>query len=182
MSVSFMSAYFGNEPLAPTNKSLRNNPWSVLKGHGILHNTTIHHDDAVMALDFHVFDIQDFGILIGHPLEKLFVNPPKIGDLDIKLGRDTFTIPITQAKNSMAESLPYPNLPMEVMSVLPFDSPKPSLEKDAKLFIEEEDDLGEAIDLPTEAVLTQPPVELKTLPAGLRYAFLNGDKKHSCNH
>jgi hypothetical protein len=71
---------------------------------------------------------------------------------------------------------------MEVMSVLPFDSPKPSLEKDAKLFIEEEDNLGETIDLPTKAVLTQPPVELKTLPAGLRYAFLNGDKKHSCNH
>jgi hypothetical protein len=176
MSISFMSAYFGNEPLAPTNKSLRNNPWLVLKGHGILHNTTIHHDDAIMALDFHVFDIQDFAILIGHPLEKLFVNPPKIGDLDIKLGRDTFTIPITQAKNSMVESLPYPNLPMEVMSVLPFDSPKLSLEKDAKLFIEEEDDLGETIDLPIEAVPTQPSVELKTLPAGLRYAFLNSNK------
>jgi len=67
MSVSFAYAYFGNEPLALTNKSLRNNPRSVLKGHGILHNTTIHHDDVVMALDFHVFDIQDFDILIGHP-------------------------------------------------------------------------------------------------------------------
>jgi hypothetical protein len=39
-----------------------------------------------MALDFHVFDIQDFDILIGHPLEKLFVDPPKIGELDIKRG------------------------------------------------------------------------------------------------
>jgi hypothetical protein len=38
------------------------------------------------------------------------------------------------------------------MLILPFDSPKLSLEKDAKLFIEEEDDLGEAIDLPTEKV------------------------------
>jgi len=67
MYVSFAFAYFGNESFAPTNKSLRNNPWSVLKGHGILHNTTIHHDDVVMALDLHVFDIQDFDILIGHP-------------------------------------------------------------------------------------------------------------------
>ena len=65
--VTFASAYFGNELLSPTIKSLRNNPWSILKGHEILHNTTIHHDDAVMALDFHVFDIQDFYILIGHP-------------------------------------------------------------------------------------------------------------------
>ena len=57
MSTSFASAYFGNEPLAPINKSLRDNPRSILKGHGILHNTTIHHDNAEMALDFHVFDI-----------------------------------------------------------------------------------------------------------------------------
>jgi hypothetical protein len=53
-------------------------------------------------------------------LEKLFIDPPKIGDLSVKLGRDTFSIPFTQAKNSVAESLPYHNLPKEVMSVLPF--------------------------------------------------------------
>jgi hypothetical protein len=76
----------------------------------------------------------------------------------------------------VAESLPYPNLPKEVMTVLTFDSLESSLEKDAKLFIEEEDDLGETIDLPTEEVPAQPPVELKPLPTGLRYAFLNGDK------
>ena len=57
MSASFTSAYFGNEPLGLTNKTFRDNPWSILKGHGILHNTTIHHDDTVMALNFHVFDI-----------------------------------------------------------------------------------------------------------------------------
>ena len=76
----------------------------------------------------------------------------------------------------MAESLPYPNLPKEVLSVLPFDSPESSLEKDLKVFIEEEDDLGETIDLPQEEVPTRPLVELKPLPAGLCYAFLNGDK------
>jgi hypothetical protein len=36
------------------------------------------------------------------------------------------------------------------MSVLPFDPPELSLEKDAKLFVEEDDDLGETIDLPQE--------------------------------
>jgi hypothetical protein len=100
-----------------------------------------------MALDFHVSDITEFNILIGHPLEKLFLEPPKIGDLDVKLGRGTFTIPITQAKNSVAESLSHLDMPKEVMSVLPFKSPESSLEKDAKLFVEEEDDLGETIDL-----------------------------------
>ena len=50
----------------------------------------------------------------------------------------------------MAESLPYPKLPKEVMSVSPFESPESSLEKDAKLFIQKENDLGETIELPKE--------------------------------
>ena len=88
--------------------------------------------------------------MIGHPLEKLLVEPPTSGDLDIKLERDTFSIPITRAKNSVAESLPHSTLPKEVMSVSPFGSLESSLEKYAKLFIEEEDDLGETIELPKE--------------------------------
>ena len=107
-----------------------------------------------MVLDFHIFDIQDFNIMIGHPLEKLFTEPPKIGELDIKLGKDTFSIPITRAINLVVDTLPYPDLPKEVMSVSPCESPKSSLEKDAKLFIEEEDDLGETIELPKKDVPT----------------------------
>jgi hypothetical protein len=60
------------------------------------------------------------------------------------------------------------------MSVAPFESPESSLEKDTQLFIEE-DDLGETIKLPKEEVPTQPLVELKPLPFGLRYVFLNGN-------
>ena len=60
-----------------------------------------------MALDFHVFDTKDFDIMIGHPLENLFTEPPKIGELDIKLGKDTFSIPTTRAKNSVVDTLPY---------------------------------------------------------------------------
>jgi hypothetical protein len=60
--------------------------------------------------------------MIGHPLEKLIVELPPLGALDVKLGRDTFTIHIARVKNSMADSLPYPHLLKEVMSVLPFNS------------------------------------------------------------
>jgi hypothetical protein len=62
------------------------------------------------------------------------------------------------------------------MSVFRFESPESSLEKDAKLFIEEEDDLGETIDLPSKEVPAPPLVDLKPLSAGVHYAFLNGDK------
>jgi hypothetical protein len=54
----------------------------------------------------------------------------------------------------VAKPLPYPNLPSEVMSVTPFDSPESSLEKDTIFFIEDKDDLGETIDLPKEKVST----------------------------
>ena len=48
----------------------------------------------------------------------------------------------------MVDTLSYHELPKEVMSVSPFESPQSSLDKDAKLFIEEEDDLGKTIHLP----------------------------------
>ena len=92
--------------------------------------------------------------MIWHPLEKLFIETPSSGDLDVKIGRNTFSIPITLAKNSVLGILPYHEPPEEVMSVSPFESPESSLDKDAKLFIEEEDDLGETIDLPQEEAST----------------------------
>jgi hypothetical protein len=46
--------------------------------------------------------------MIRLSLEKLFIEPPKTGDLEIKLGRDTFSVPITRAKNLVADSLLYP--------------------------------------------------------------------------
>jgi hypothetical protein len=90
MSASFASTYFSNKTLAPTNKSLRVAPRSRLMGRGILHSATIHHGDVIMALDFHIFDILDFDITIGHHLEKLLIEPPTLGDLDIKLERHFF--------------------------------------------------------------------------------------------
>ena len=64
----------------------------------------------------------------------------------------------------MADNLTYHEPPKEVMLVSPFESPKSSLDKDVKLFIEEEDDLGETIDLPQEEAPARPPVELKPYP------------------
>jgi hypothetical protein len=49
---------------------------------------------------------------------------------------ESFSIQVPRAKNLVAEPLPYPNFPSEVMLVAPFDSPELSLEKDAKFFIE----------------------------------------------
>src|SRR6185312_16021027 len=50
-----------------------------------------------------------------------------------------------------------------------------SLEKDVELFIQEEDDSGETLEIPTDERPSRPPIELKPLSSGLRYAFLNDD-------
>jgi hypothetical protein len=65
------------------------------------------------------------------------------------------------------------------MAISPFESSKSSLENDAELFIQEENDLEETLDLPTHERPAQPLIELKPLPSGLRYAFLNGDMESS---
>jgi hypothetical protein len=72
----------------------------------------------------------------------------------------------------MAEPSLDSKLIMEVTGILPVDSPESLLQKDAEKFIEEEDDPAEPIDISEFETPPRPPIELKTLPAGLRYAFL----------
>jgi hypothetical protein len=52
----------------PTKKTLRNAPGSILEGVGVIHDVLLRHDDLEVALDFHIFDVYDFDVLIGHPL------------------------------------------------------------------------------------------------------------------
>ena len=115
--------------------------------------------------------------MIGQSLESLFDDPPTTGAIDINLGRDSFSFLIIRAKNSVIDSLPSFNMPREVMAISPFESPESSLERDAKLFIQEEDELGETLELPKDEILPKPPVELKPLPAGLRHVFWNDNKE-----
>src|SRR6185436_10893835 len=73
----------------------------------------------------------------------------------------------------MAESTPQEESVDEVEAVLPVETPESSLEKDAELFNEEEDDQDETFELPTHEQPPCQPIELKPLPSRLCYAFLN---------
>jgi hypothetical protein len=175
ISALFAFDHLGERHVTPTTKSLRIGPHSTLRGVGIMHEVLVWHRETEIALDFHVFKVQDFDILIGHPVEKLFLDVSVLGGLKVSLGGKPFTLPIGQTKNSMAESVPQEEPVEEVLAVMPEDDSKPSLERDAELFIQEEDDLEEKLELPIHEKPTRPPIELKVLPDGLRYAFLNGD-------
>ena len=160
MSASYALMHLENS-LVPTEKTLRNAPGSILVGVGIVHDVLVRHDDFEVALDFHIFDVYDFDILIGHPIEKLFLEAPLLGTIDFKLGRETFSLPISRVKNSPAELLPQPEPVEEVMVIFHFEPSESSLEQDAELFIQEEDDSGETLDIPTDEQPSRPLIELK---------------------
>ena len=128
-----------------------------------------------IALDFHVFEAQDFDVLIGQPIEKLFQIISSSGTLDVTLRGRAVSSPILRSKDSLAEPMPQEEQVDGVQGFFPAKTPESSLEKDARLFILEEDDQDETFELPTHEQPPHQPIELKPLPLGLGHAFLNGD-------
>ena len=144
-----------------------------MEGIGILHDVPVWYDKTELALDFHIFEVQDFDILIGHPVEKMFQNISSLGTLDVTLGGKDISLLILRSKDSITEPTPKEETVDEVEAVLPIETPDSSLEQDADLFTEEEDAQVETFELPTQEKPPRQPIELKPLPSGLRYAFLN---------
>jgi hypothetical protein len=130
----------------------------------------------MVHLSFYIFDIMEFDQLIGQPIERL-IQEGQTGNINICL-RKKFKLPlsITNSTNSKTKPCPEPD-PMDEVKVASLEFfTEPNLEDDAKFFIEEEDEhpmdpkpLDELLDS------SKPPIELKTLSASLRYAFLNND-------
>ena len=44
-----------------------------------MQNVTIKHENVDVILNFHVFDVQDLDLMIGHPIEKLLMDAPTQG-------------------------------------------------------------------------------------------------------
>ena len=132
------------------------------------------HNGIEAILDFHVFDISDFDILIGHPIEKLF-DVSEIGVLSLKIGRIATSVPVLPSINSLMELLPVPELIEKVMVVSPFMPLESTLNESIEEFNEGEDEYGEVIDLSKRDQPSGTPIELKPLRSGLCYDFLNGD-------
>src|SRR6185503_16106555 len=89
MSASFALSYQSDNPLHPTSRSVWSGPRSTMEGIGILHDVPVWYDKTELTLDFHIFEVQDFDILIGHPIEKMFQNISPLGTLDVTLGVKT---------------------------------------------------------------------------------------------
>jgi hypothetical protein len=120
----------------------------------------------------------EFDLLIGQPIERL-IHEEKKGKLNIRLGKKfDLSVPITHSLNAKIEPITKQD-PIDKVKVASLDDLiKPNLEDDALFFIDEEEDKG-PIEPKSLNELLEPPkpsIELKPLPSGLRYAFLNNDQ------
>jgi len=98
-------------------------------------------DKIEINLDFHIFDILDFDLLLGSPFEKLLTSQ---GSLDKKLRKTAFAT-VSCLENSMAKHFPEPNLVEEMMHESPFIPSKSILFEVAKSATSEENNSEEIL-------------------------------------
>ena len=117
----------------------------------------------------------EFDLLIGQLIERL-IQEGQIGKLKISLRRNfKLSIPITHSLNTETKPSLEQDLMEEVKVASLDDFIEPNLKDDAQFFIEEED-LIEPEPLDELKEPPKPSIELKPLPSGCRYAFLNNDQ------
>ena len=111
-------------PLVPTNKLFKSPSGLFFECCGIARAVPIIIDTIEVFIDFHIFAILEFDILIGYPLDKLFKEKPSHRSLDEKFGKTASTIPIFYPKIPMAKHNPNHDPFEEVKFISPFISPK----------------------------------------------------------
>ena len=92
-----------DEPLVQTDKTFQTSSGEILEAYGTLQNVSIKHEDVKIILAFHMFNVQDFNLLIGHPIEKFLIDASTQRMLEVRPRKETNSVQITTATNSMME-------------------------------------------------------------------------------
>ena len=79
----------GNMPLVPTNKLLKSPLGLFFECCGIARDVPIIIGKTEVHLDFYIYAILEFELLIGHPLDNFFEEKPSHGSLSEELGKTT---------------------------------------------------------------------------------------------
>jgi hypothetical protein len=113
----------GNIPLVLADRLFKSPSRLIFECCGIARAVPIEIHETEVFLDFHIYAILDFDLLIGYPLEKLFKEKPSHGSLNNNLGTAS-AIHNPSLKNQKAKQQPNHNMFVEVKLVSPFISPK----------------------------------------------------------
>ena len=127
-----------------------------------------------MHFHFHNYDVSDTSLFVGLPLGTLFQGRPKQGLLNLKLGSSPIVVLLARSNNMIVEPKPEQDPIENVLMASLEDMAQPAL--DDEHFIQEEE-LAKPVELDLMEVPSQPSIELKPLPFGLKYVFLNNNRE-----
>ena len=92
--------------LTPTTKVLKSLSGQILPSEGIFHIIPIKVDETKVYLSFYVFDIWEFDLLIGHPIERLLYEG-RNRSINVSLGKSiNLSISITRSLHVKTEFCP----------------------------------------------------------------------------
>ena len=131
MSKSFAHTFPRNMHLTPTTKLLKSLSGQILPSEGIFHLIPIKVDKIKVYLSFYVFDIWEFNLLIGHPIERLLHEGRK-GSINVSLEKSlNLSIPITRSIHVKTELSPEQNPTEEIMAASLLEASDKDLKEDA---------------------------------------------------
>ena len=93
----------GNKPLTPTDKYFKSPSGLFFEYRGIARDVPITVDKIEVHLDFYIYDILDFDLPLGYPLEKLLASH---GSLDEMLKENASATATPCVENFMAKHIP----------------------------------------------------------------------------
>ena len=125
MSEFLVKKLLGNMPQILTNKLFKSPSGLIFECSEIVRDVPIEINETEVHLDFHIFAILDFELLIGYPFEKLFLKKPTHGSLGEECGK---TASVTHLENPMVEHYPNYNPSEELKFISTFISPRLSSE------------------------------------------------------
>ena len=131
MSKSFAHTLPKNFQLTPTTKLLKSLSGQILPSEENFYLIPIKVDKTKVYLSFYVFDIWEFDLLIGHPIERLLHEGRK-GSINVSLRKSIkLSIPITRSLHAKTEMSPEQDPMEEIMAASLLEASNKDLEEDA---------------------------------------------------
>ena len=105
----------GNKPLTPTDKYFKSPSGLYFECRGIARDVPITIDKIEVHLDFHIYDILDFDLFLGYPLEKILAPHRSLDEKLREIGSATTT---PHLENLLTKPLPKQNPLEEIVGIL----------------------------------------------------------------
>ena len=157
-----LDTLLGNKPLTPTYKYFKSPFGLYFECRGFARDVPITIDKIEVHLDFYIYNILDFDLLLGYPLEKLLASH---GSLDEKLSETGSATTTSCSENLLAKPLPEQNPLEEMMHTSLFISFEPVLLENVQSF--EEYDLKDSLHFCEDEHSSSHLIEFEPLPDGL---------------